>query len=148
MRLYGSFAVILASMALFGPTSVVAQQGEKGFELCNHTGQTVTYAKALNVVGTEERARGKAQRINTEGWFDIAPGSCDIVWPGALKYRYYMIYAEAVGSSQNWAGNVPVCVRDGRFKITNNGTCEGNKNQRMFVEVDTGDLLSYTYDLR
>lgn len=148
MRFCVSSAAILATIALFGPTSTVAQPTEKGFELCNRTNLTVVYAKALNTTSKEDRAKGIQFRFDVEGWFDLAPANCEILWPGELQYRYYLIYAEAKASNRKWADDRSICVSNGKFKSTFIGICAPNKNRRMFFQVDTGDNKSYTYDLR
>jgi len=149
MRFCVYSAGILAGIALFGPISAAAQPTEKGFELCNRTNLTVVYAKALNLVSKKERTKGTEYRFDTEGWFDLAPGNCKVLWPGELKYRFYLMYAGAKASNRKWTGDRhPICVRNGQFKITSIGLCATNKNHRMFFEVDTGDNKSYTYDLR
>lgn len=138
----------LASLALFAPTSAPAQSSEKGFELCNRTQLTVKYAKALNIVSKEEKEKGNEYRFEAEGWFNLAPGGCEVLWRGGLRHRYYLIYAEAAASNRKWTGHATVCVENEQFKQILVGLCAPGKNSRKFLEVDTGDAKSFTYDLR
>ena len=140
---YGVWVALAATFAMMAQTARAAD----GFELCNRTNLTVSYAKALNDTSKEDRAKGKGNVIASEGWFNLAPGACDLVWPGKLKSRYYMIYAEAKASNRKWAGKLPICVENHSFKLVG-GLCPSGKTHRMFFQIDTGDSASYTYDLK
>jgi uncharacterized membrane protein len=124
--------------ALLGGRSAIA---DDNFSLCNRTNLNVVYAKALNT-GTSP----KEILIESEGWFQLAPGECAVLWPGKLSYRYYLIYAEARGSNRKWSGDKHICTADAAFKITG-GPCRTDQNHRLFIQVDTGDFNAYTYDL-
>lgn len=145
-RVLGWVLVAAAGAGLIRTVQAEQAKEEYGFELCNRTQLPVVYAKALNVTSDEERAKGKQQVITSEGWFNLPAGDCAILYPGALKYRYYMVYAEAKNSNRKWTGKSPICVEQGNFKLTGD-TCPRDRSHRLFVEVDTGDSLSYTYDL-
>jgi len=115
-----------------------------GFELCNRTRLNVVYAKALNI---SDKQKSKKNVIVSEGWFELAPGACEMIYPGRLEFRYYLVYAEAKNSNRKWTGDRPICVDARNFKITSD-TCPANKNRRMFLQVDTGKHDTYTYDLK
>ena len=118
-----------------------AARAEDGFTLCNRTALDIVYAKALNT------STGNTDLFLSQGWFKLAPGQCEIAWPGKLDARFYLIYAEAKASNRKWAGNVPVCVEDADFKISA-GLCIAPRNLRRFIQVDTGENgTSFTYDL-
>ena len=117
-----------------------APQAQEGFELYNRTRFDVVYAKALNA------KEDKTDVIMSEGWYQLAPGKCQILYPGKLKYRYYMIYAEARGSNRKWTGKISVCVDKGDFRIVS-AACPASKIRRMFIEVDTEEYETFTYDL-
>jgi uncharacterized membrane protein len=116
---------------------------EKGFTLCNRTKLTVRYAMALN---RKDSKKGEKDNILSEGWYVLGPNECKLLWPGALKHRFYLIYAEARNSNRRWEGNKRVCADDKTFKIEA-GLCASGRHFRNFIQVDTGDSDEYTYDL-
>jgi uncharacterized membrane protein len=129
-------------------TASAARAAETGFTLCNRTHLTVVYAKALNVAvtGVAGADTGTAPLIESEGWRTLAPGACQVLWAGSLKYRYYLIYAEGRDSNRVWSGDKSICVEDGTFSLKE-PVCPATRNRRMFIQVDTGDSYSFTYDL-
>ena len=120
-----------------------AAQAADGFELCNRTNRPVSYAKAIN----DKAKEGDKNAITSEGWFTLRPGACEVLYPGKLEFRYYLIYAEAKGSKRRWTGDRSVCVESRTFKITRD-VCPPSRNNRMFIQVDTGDSESFTYELK
>jgi uncharacterized membrane protein len=142
MRQFLSCTIVaFAAVAL---SAVAAHAAEDGFEVCNRTKFQLVYAKALNVANKDV---SKKDEIVSEGWFDLKPGECHMLYPGKLKYRYYLVYAEAKGSNRKWTGKINVCVQNSTFKLSGE-TCASNRNHRSFIEVDTGDFDTYTYDLK
>jgi uncharacterized membrane protein len=138
---YVALAAVAAAVGLANGSA----RAEDGFELCNRTALPVVYAKALNV---SDKAKSKDDVIVSEGWFDLAPGQCANLWPGKLRYRYYLIYAEAKGSNRKWTGKWPICVDNDRtFKITGD-KCATSRPHRLFDQVDTGDDDTFSYDLK
>jgi len=146
-RVLGWVFVTAAVAGLIHTVQAESGSNEYGFELCNRTNLPVVYAKALNLTSKQDRAKGKQQTITSEGWFDLPAGGCAILYPGQLRYRYYMVYAEAKNSNRNWSGKVSICVQQGNFTLTGD-SCAKNQNHRLFMEIDTGDSLSFTYDLK
>lgn len=126
-----------------------AKAEEIGFQLCNRTNLPAVYAKALNVevTGAPGAYTGKEPLIESDGWYTLAPGECDVLWPGALRYQFYLVYAESRGSSRVWEGDKSVCVETGDFRIRA-PMCPAGREQRDFIQVDTGDGYSFTYELR
>ncbi len=119
-------------------------RAEDGFIVCNRTNLTVVFAKALNV---SDKAKKEPNRVVSEGWFTLAPAACTNAYPGKLKYRYYLIYAEAKASNRKWTGEFSVCVEEKNFTLSGD-LCRGSRNSRKFAQVDTGDYNTYTYDLK
>lgn len=133
----------LAAAATILSVAPPALTEETGFSLCNRTTLVVDYAKGLNLTNKDA---GKPTLIEADGWYTLAPGECDVLWPGALKYRYYMIYAAARASNRVWEGDKSVCVENGTFKLQE-PLCPADRNHRKFIQVDTGEFYSFTYDL-
>jgi uncharacterized membrane protein len=155
MRKSVAIVAICAAVTIMGAVTARAQERkdaaraqetkeEKGFTLCNRTKLTVRYAMALN-----RRDRGKGEKVDkilSEGWYVLAPNECKLLWPGVLKHRYYLIYAEARNSNRRWEGNKRICASDSAFKIEA-ALCPSGHDFRNFIQVDTGDSDEYTYDL-
>jgi uncharacterized membrane protein len=114
---------------------------EPGFRLCNHSRHVVLVAKAINL------AAGGGTDILSEGWWRVGSGTCLTLYPGPLRYRCYLVYAEVVGPNLSWSGDVGVCVSQQPFRIRS-GLCGEGYNRRMFRQIDTGgNPIGYTYDL-
>jgi uncharacterized membrane protein len=138
---------ILAAGAILALLATAAR-ADDGFRVCNRTEQTLMFAKALNVTSREDRDKGIALRITSEGWYELAPGQCRIAYPGKLQYRYYLVYAIVKNSLREWTGEVPVCVQSGDFTITGD-RCAAGPDRRMFIQVDNGDEENaFTYDFK
>lgn len=125
----------------FGHTGQATSSGE-GFRVCNLTGMHVEVAKALNYGTT-----GQPANIVSEGWYQFAPGECATMWSGKLDYRYYLLYAQSKPNNREWTGNIAVCVESQPFTLRG-GTCPAGQYQRNFFQVDTGESLGWTQNLR
>ena len=134
----------VALAAAFVAAAGVARAAD-GFELCNRTKLPVRYAKAIN----DKAEEADKNAIVSEGWFKLDAGACEVLYPGKLEFRYYLIYAEANarGSKRRWTGDRSVCVESRSFKITRD-VCPPSRNNRMFIQVDTGDSENFTYELK
>ena len=108
--------------------------GGIGFRACNKSSGRMEVAKALNV----KPNANAPDDIISEGWYKLDPGECVTLYPGKLEYRYYLVFAQEIGGSRVWGGNIPICVSHERFKIRTE-QCGTGYNRRMFKEVDTGD---------
>ena len=118
-------------------------QAQTGFRLCNLTSHPVEVAKALNTSPS-----GSATRtIISEGWYKFAKGECATLWAGKLKYRYYLLFAQAKEVNREWKGTIPICVSRQPFTIKSD-TCGAEHYRRMFFQVDTGDNEGWTQNLR
>lgn len=133
---------LCAALALLGATAGdVAAQQPQGFRVCNQTGGNIEVAKALNTGATD----GRNRIIISEGWYQIANGTCGLLWSGPLKYKYYLVYAQNKSIRREWAGNIPICVSRQPFTIRSD-TCGPEQYRRMFIQVYTGEeQFSWTY---
>lgn len=146
-RLLGRLLLAAAVAASAG--AVASAQGVRttpeaaGFRICNHSSHEVMVAKAVNLT-----PGGSPADVLSEGWWRVGSRSCLVLYPGPLKYRYYLVYAHVVNSELEWAGNIGVCVRTEAFRIRS-GLCGEGYNRRMFRQIDTGTASrsSHTYDL-
>ena len=122
---------------------VVAKQAtQDGLRVCNLTGQSVEVAKA-----TYSATRPASEAFMAEGWYQFQPGQCQVLWPGKLQYRYYLIYAQNKTAGREWKGDIPVCVGREAFTLKS-AVCRSDQYQRLFTQVDTKDSETWTHNLR
>jgi uncharacterized membrane protein len=108
------------------------------FRLCNNTGSRVGVA-----LGYKD-----GQGWMTEGWWNVAPRSCDTLLRGALVARYYYIYAVDYDRGGEWSGHAFMCSREKEFTIRGIGNCLARGYDRTgYFEVDTGEQRSWTVQL-
>jgi uncharacterized membrane protein len=86
----------------------------------------------------------------SEGWWKVEAGKCETLITGALKARYYYLYASD-GSSGGWPGSHAFCIGTGeRFQVFGRDNCAGRGFDRKdFYEIDTeqrSDFTSYISD--
>jgi len=136
------FRKSLVALTIGGGLFAAGAAQAQGFTLCNKTGHAIEVAKALNTGATD----GSKRIIISEGWYKFAPGECSRLWSGELKYKFYLIYAQAKSVGKEWSGNVPICVSRDAFTI-NSDVCGAQHYRRNFIEVNTGDSKGFTYNL-
>ncbi|HET7849616.1 MAG TPA: DUF1036 domain-containing protein [Pseudolabrys sp.] len=109
-----------------------------GFAWCNETTHTVMAAFGIVEMGS----------ITARGWYRIESGQCLRPDIHGDPHRLYS-YAEAVdgngqtimraGEPEKWGGNVMLCVRDGRFDISNHKDCAARGlTSAGFAAIDIG----------
>jgi uncharacterized membrane protein len=109
-----------------------------GLRLCNKTASRVGVA-----IGYKEN-----QSWTTEGWWNIASGTCDTLRPGALVSRFYYVYAIDYDEGGVWGGKAAMCTSDRKFTINGIEDCVARGFERRgFFEVDTGEQRSWTVQL-
>lgn len=118
---------------------LLASGGEGGgLRLCNRTGSRVGVA-----IGYKENADW-----TTEGWWNIASGSCETVVVGALVSRFYYVYAVDYDQGGAWGGQAVMCTEDREFTIRGIHDCVTRGYETAgFFEVDTGEQRSWTVQL-
>lgn len=106
--------------------------------VCNRTKAPISGAIAYST--------GKAWR--SEGWWNIATGSCEVVLKGPLKNRYYYLHALHKGPGGQWAGTREFCTKKDSFVIIGRENCaERGYQVSRFLEIDTGEATSWQQDL-
>jgi uncharacterized membrane protein len=124
---------VLACLLGAAPTPASAD-----FRLCNNTGNRVGLA-----VGYKEN-----ETWATEGWWNLAPRSCETVLRGNLVARFYYIYAVDYDRGGEWSGQAFMCTRDKEFTIKGAEDCLARGFERTgFFEVDTGEQPNWTVQL-
>lgn len=102
-------------------SAAIHPQG-KGFSWCNDSAYTVMAALGIVEMGA----------IVTRGWYRIAAGQCLRPELRGEPHRLYS-YAEAIDAhgrtikrgdkALSWGGNVALCIRDGKFELTDHKDC-------------------------
>ncbi len=122
------------------PAGVSGQQSEpgSGLRLCNKTGSRIGIA-----IGYKEN-----REWITEGWWNVAGGSCETLMAGPLVGRFYYIYAVDYDQGGIWGGKAAMCTRDKMFTIRGIEDCVARGFETNgFFEVDTGEQKSWTVQL-
>ncbi len=109
-----------------------------GLRLCNRTSSRVGIA-----IGYKEN-----KRWSTEGWWNVAPDTCETLVAGALVSRFYYVYAVDYDRGGVWGGGAQMCTRDKMFTIHGIEDCVARGYEKTgFFEVDTGEQKSWTVQL-
>lgn len=125
---------------LLGAALVFATPGEAqaDFRICNKTASHVGIS-----IGYKDASGWK-----TEGWWNIAPQSCDVVLSGELVSRYYYIYAVDYDIGGEWGGRAVMCTQDKLFTIRGVEDCKARGyTPTGFFEIDTGASTTWTVQL-
>jgi uncharacterized membrane protein len=121
-----------------GVSGAGADSGAGGLRLCNRTTSRVGIA-----IGYKEN-----KRWSTEGWWNVAPDTCETLVAGALVSRFYYVYAVDYDRGGVWGGKAQMCTRDKMFTIHGIEDCVARGYEKTgFFEVDTGEQKSWTVQL-
>jgi uncharacterized membrane protein len=124
---------LLATLAASAATPALA-----AFNICNRTGQAARVALG----------RFDGTNWTSQGWWKVAPRSCERLLTGPLQGRFYYLYASD-GAGGTWEGKTHFCVSPGeRFQALGRGGCARRRfDTRGFFEVDTGKKSDWTQSL-
>jgi uncharacterized membrane protein len=118
--------------------AITADVTTGGFRLCNKTPSRVGVAIGYKL----------SREWTTEGWWNVAAGSCETLMAGPLVSRFYYVYAIDYDQGGVWGGKVTMCTRDKMFTIKGIEDCVARGFERTgFFEVDTGEQRSWTVQL-
>lgn len=130
-------AALKAALVMCG-LMATQQEAHADLRICNQTTSRVGVA-----VGYRDD-RGWV----TEGWWNMTPGNCETLLQGALRSRFYYIYAIDYDRGGEWGGRHFMCTQPRAFTIRDVGDCVQRSYERTgFFEVDTGDIVTWTVDL-
>jgi uncharacterized membrane protein len=136
-RLFGPLAAgkLVLALAMLGFASEAASAD---FRLCNNTSGKVGIS-----LGYKDN-----EGWVTEGWWNLAPRSCETLLRGTLVARYYYVYAIDYDRGGEWSGKAFMCSREKEFTIRGTEDCLARGFDRTgFFEVDTGEQRSWTVQL-
>jgi len=119
-------------------SGLTADASASGLRLCNETISRVGVA-----IGYKDR-----RQWTTEGWWNVAAGTCETLVPGPLVSRFFYLFAIDYDQGGVWGGKVTMCTRDKMFTIHGIEDCVARGFERTgFFEIDTGEQKSWTVQL-
>lgn len=139
MKARRAAAGLSVSLALAPVLATIAPEpAAADFRLCNRSGSRIGIA-----LGYKD-----GNIWATEGWWNIAPRSCETLLRGDLVARFYYVYAIDYDQGGEWAGKAYMCTRDKEFTIRGIEDCLARGFDRTgFFEVDTQEQKSWTVQL-
>jgi uncharacterized membrane protein len=130
--------MFIASLILIAAGSGVAQPAQADLKLCNTTSSRVGVA-----IGYKDD-----QGWVSEGWWNVASQTCEVLLKGSLVARYYYIHALDYDRGGEWGGKATMCTDDKSFTIRGVDDCQGRNYKRSgFFEVDTNEEKDWTVRL-
>lgn len=85
---------------------------------------------------------------STEGWWNIASQTCEILLRGAVPSRFVYVHAVDYDRGGSWIGKSFMCTADKSYAIRGVENCASRGYQRTgFFEVDTGESKEWTIQL-
>ena len=128
----------VASLAGMLAAALTAMEARADLKLCNTTSSRIGVA-----IGYQD-----TNGWTTEGWWNVAPQTCETLYKGALSSRFYYIHAIDYDRGGEWAGKSVMCTTDKSFTIRGVQDCgrRGYKGTGFF-EVDTQESKDWTIRL-
>jgi uncharacterized membrane protein len=84
----------------------------------------------------------------SEGWWNVAAQTCEVLLKGTLVARYYYIHALDYDRGGEWGGKAFMCIDDKAFTIKGVQDCQSRGFKRAgFFEVDTNEEKDWTIRL-
>lgn len=119
-------------------TAFGAAPAQADLKLCNSTSSRVGIS-----IGYQD-ADGWA----TEGWWNIASQTCEILLRGAVPSRFIYVHAVDYDRGGSWVGTNFMCTDEKSYAIRGNKDCIKRGYERTgFFEVDTGEANEWTIRL-
>jgi uncharacterized membrane protein len=107
-------------------------------KLCNTTSSRIGVA-----IGYKDE-----QGWVSEGWWNVASQTCEVLLKGTLVARYYYIHALDYDRGGEWGGKAFMCTGDKAFTIRGVQDCTSRGFKRAgFFEVDTNEEKDWTVRL-
>ena len=128
-RMFGLLAVAVAALALVS----TSRPASADFTVCSQYRETIYVAYGYD----------DGMDWVSEGWWEIGPGLCTVIYSGAIPERFLYLYGENADRSVAWSGTQPFCIEPNNgFIIYGNYECDVN-----FIEIDTGNTGDWTHTL-
>ena len=136
---FSKYAVLAGGFAVAAVfASISSSPALADLKLCNKTPGRVGVA-----LGYKDQ-----QGWASEGWWNVAPNSCETLLKGPLIARYYYVFAVDYDNGGSWGGKAMMCTRDKLFTIRGIKNCaKRNYKKTGFFEVDTGEETDWSISL-
>ena len=129
---------VLSLIGVFAFACCGVDTAQAELKLCNATASRVGVA-----VGYQD-ANGWA----TEGWWNIASKTCEVVLKTGVPSRFVYVHAVDYDRGGAWAGTNFMCTSEKSFVIRGVQDCPKRGHERSgFFEIDTGDAKEWTVRL-
>jgi uncharacterized membrane protein len=130
--------IVFLSLVFCCAVSVYSSSARADLKLCNTTTSRVGVA-----IGYKDD-----QGWVSEGWWNVASQTCEVLLKGSLVARYYYIHALDYDRGGEWAGKAGMCTDDKAFTIRGVNECQSRGFKRSgFFEVDTTEQNDWTVRL-
>jgi uncharacterized membrane protein len=127
-------AIVLTASQFFAIAHAKAE-----LKLCNTTSSRVGVA-----IGYRDKSRWA-----TEGWWNVASNTCEVLLKGKLIARYYYIHAVDYDRGGEWSGKDTMCTVDKAFTVFGVKDCVKRGYKRTgFFEIDTKNEHDWTVRLK
>ena len=131
-------SLILAGF-IAGAQSISVTPAKAELKLCNTTSSRVGVA-----IGYRDK-----NRWATEGWWNVASNTCEVLLKGKLIARYYYIHAVDYDRGGEWSGKDTMCTVDKAFTVFGVKDCVKRGYKRTgFFEIDTKNEHDWTVRLK
>jgi len=111
---------------------LVSADANARLEICNQTDLVLMVVVGYNT---------DVDRIATEGWWRVYPGTCEVPVDVSLLKGSYFVHAESnprstmPDDSFNWGEEKPLCVKLADFRLPNGSQCKDGDIAISFNEV-------------
>lgn len=123
--------IVVAALALL----VMGGAARADLALCNKTSSRIGVA-----IGYQDD-----KGWMTEGWWNVAAGTCPTLLRGSWPSRFMYFYAIDYERGGEWSGTNYMCTGDKVFAIRDVKDCQRRGHKRTgFIEVDTGNAKEWT----
>lgn len=129
---------LVGTLTVIAVVACSASSAKADLKLCNASTSRVGVA-----IGYQD-PRGWA----TEGWWNIASQTCEILLRGSVPSRFIYVHAIDYDRGGEWVGSNFMCTQDKSFAIRGVQDCQKRGYKRTgFFEVDTGEAKEWTIRL-
>lgn len=129
---------LVGTLTVIAVVACSASSAKADLKLCNASTSRVGVA-----IGYQD-PRGWA----TEGWWNIASQTCEILLRGSVPSRFIYVHAIDYDRGGEWVGSNFKCTQDKSFAIRGVQDCQKRGYKRTgFFEVDTGEAKEWTIRL-
>lgn len=129
---------LVGALTVIAIVACSASSAKADLKLCNASTSRVGVA-----IGYQD-PRGWA----TEGWWNIASQTCEILLRGSVPSRFVYVHAIDYDRGGEWVGSNFMCTQDKSFAIRGVQDCQKRGYKRTgFFDVDTGEAKEWTIRL-